>query len=324
MARTTPHGALPAAVCVGPEGNAKLTLLAPPFPSQGTAHRDAGGLCRGQTGRTGDGATVSQAMRSDGATATTTDAALRVESIYVSFGGVRALSDVSLSVSRGEVHGLIGPNGAGKTTLFDVISGLRDPDRGSIELEGVDITARSAVWRSRNGLRRTFQRQQIFGRLTVEDNLLCATEWRGGGGGVVADLLNLPSRRSREEQRRQHVDDVLALCGLISLRNAPAGSLPIGLARMVELGRALADSPSVLLLDEPTSGLGREETEHLSQAIRRLRATQACAVLLVEHDIGFVMDESDRILVLERGTVLAEGSPAEIQANEMVRQAYLG
>ena len=225
---------------------------------------------------------------------------------------------------RGEVHGLIGPNGAGKTTLFDVISGLREPDRGLIELDGVDITKRSAVWRSRNGLRRTFQRQQIFGRLTVEDNLLCAQEWRGGGGGVIADLLSLPSRRSRERDRRRHVDEVLELCGLAQLRNVPAGSLPIGQARMVELGRALADTPSVLLLDEPTSGLGEEETGHLSAAIARLRTARRCAILLVEHDISFVMEQCDRIVVLERGTTLAEGSPAEIQANETVRNAYLG
>jgi branched-chain amino acid transport system ATP-binding protein len=257
-------------------------------------------------------------------TAVTGGAALRVERIYVSFGGVRALSDVSLSVARGEVHGLIGPNGAGKTTLFDVISGLRDPDRGIIELDGVDITKRSAVWRSRNGLRRTFQRQQIFGRLTVEDNLLCAQEWRGGGGGVVADLLSLPSRRRRERERRRHVDEVLELCGLDQLRNTPAGSLPIGQARMVELGRALADTPSVLLLDEPTSGLGEDETDHLSQAIGRLREARRCAILLVEHDISFVMEQCDKIVVLERGTTLAEGTPAQIQANETVRNAYLG
>ena len=250
--------------------------------------------------------------------------ALQVAGIYVSFGGVRALSDVSMSVAPGEVQGLIGPNGAGKTTLFDVISGLRDPDRGTIELDGVDITKRSSVWRSRNGLRRTFQRQQIFGRLTVEDNLLCAQEWRGGGGGVVADLLSLPSRRSRERNRRRHVDDVLELCGLAQLRNTPAGSLPIGQARMVELGRALADTPSVLLLDEPTSGLGEEETAHLSEAIGRLRSGRQCAILLVEHDIGFVMDQCDKIVVLERGMTLAEGTPTEIQANDTVRNAYLG
>jgi branched-chain amino acid transport system ATP-binding protein len=273
---------------------------------------------------------MSQQAGPDGTatTGTTTIApeglALRVESIFVSFGGVRALSDVSLSVSRGQVHGLIGPNGAGKTTLFDVISGLREPDRGVIELDGVDITKRSAVWRSRNGLRRTFQRQQIFGRLTVEDNLLCAQEWRGGGGGVIADLLSLPSRRSRERDRRRHVDEVLELCGLAQLRNVPAGSLPIGQARMVELGRALADTPSVLLLDEPTSGLGEEETGHLSEAIARLRTARRCAILLVEHDISFVMDQCDKIVVLERGTTLAEGTPAEVQANETVRNAYLG
>ncbi|HEY2300839.1 MAG TPA: ABC transporter ATP-binding protein [Acidimicrobiales bacterium] len=256
--------------------------------------------------------------------AATGGSALQVAGIYVSFGGVRALSDVSMSVAPGEVQGLIGPNGAGKTTLFDVISGLRDPDRGTIELDGVDITKRSSVWRSRNGLRRTFQRQQIFGRLTVEDNLLCAQEWRGGGGGVVADLLSLPSRRSRERNRRRHVDDVLELCGLAQLRNTPAGSLPIGQARMVELGRALADTPSVLLLDEPTSGLGEEETGHLSEAIGRLRSSRQCAILLVEHDIGFVMDQCDKIVVLERGMTLAEGTPTEIQANDTVRNAYLG
>jgi branched-chain amino acid transport system ATP-binding protein len=258
------------------------------------------------------------------ATAVVEGLALKVDNIYVSFGGVRALSDVSLSVSRGEVHGLIGPNGAGKTTLFDVISGLREPDKGVIELDSVDITKRSAVWRSRNGVRRTFQRQQIFGRLTVEDNLLCAQEWRGGGGGVLADLFSLPSRRRRERDRREHVDEVLELCGLDQLRTTPAGSLPIGQARMVELGRALADSPSVLLLDEPTSGLGEEETGHLSEAIARLRRARRCAILLVEHDISFVMEQCDRIFVLERGTTLAEGTPAEIQSNEVVRNAYLG
>jgi branched-chain amino acid transport system ATP-binding protein len=269
---------------------------------------------------------VSEQIQPDARTsiAVADDVVLRVAGIYVSFGGVRALSDVSMSVSPGEVHGLIGPNGAGKTTLFDVISGLRDADSGVIELDGVDITKRSAVWRSRNGLRRTFQRQQIFGRLTVEDNLLCAQEWRGGGGGVLADMLSLPSRRSRERDRRRHVDEVLELCGLGQLRNTPAGSLPIGQARMVELGRALADTPSVLLLDEPTSGLGEEETAHLSEAISRLRGLRRCAVLLVEHDISFVMNQSDKIVVLERGTVLADGSPAEIQADERVRNAYLG
>jgi branched-chain amino acid transport system ATP-binding protein len=223
--------------------------------------------------------------------------------VGVSFSGVIALRDVSLEVQRGEVLGLIGPNGAGKTTLFDVISGLRPPGSGSIFFDGNDITRHSAVARSRAGIRRTFQRQQVFGRLTVEENLLTATEWHGGGGGILADLVAFPPRKRIERRRREAV---------------------IGTARMVELGRALAESPSLLLLDEPTSGLGGAEVEHLSEVIRRLRAELTCAILLVEHDITFVMSHCDRIVVLQLGEVLAEGTPSEIQANPEVRNAYLG
>jgi branched-chain amino acid transport system ATP-binding protein len=249
---------------------------------------------------------------------------LSVQGIRVSFSGIVALDDVSLEVARGEVLGLIGPNGAGKTTLFDVVSGLREPKRGTIFFDGNDVTAQSAVRRSRAGMRRTFQRQQVFGRLTVEENLLCALEWRGGGGGIVADLVALPRRRRIERRRRAEVDQHLERCGLGSVRHALAGSLPIGTARMVELGRALAERPSLLLLDEPTSGLGEAEVECLSTIINELRSDGSCAVLLVEHDISFVMSHCDRIVVLQRGEVLAEGAPGEIRANQEVRDAYLG
>ncbi|HEX3459314.1 MAG TPA: ABC transporter ATP-binding protein [Acidimicrobiales bacterium] len=249
---------------------------------------------------------------------------LKVEEIGVSFAGVVALRDVSLEVARGEVLGLIGPNGAGKTTLFDVVSGLREPKRGTIIFDGNDVTGRSAVWRSRAGMRRTFQRQQVFGRLTVEENLLCALEWRGGGGGILADLVALPPRRRIERRRRAELDQHVERCGLGPVRHAVAGSLPIGTARMVELGRALAESPSLLLLDEPTSGLGDAEVECLSTVINQLRADGSCGVLLVEHDISFVMSHCDRIVVLQRGEVLAEGIPDAIQANPEVRDAYLG
>ncbi|HWD50994.1 MAG TPA: ABC transporter ATP-binding protein [Acidimicrobiales bacterium] len=249
---------------------------------------------------------------------------LEVRKIGVSFSGVVALHDVSLDVARGEVLGLIGPNGAGKTTLFDVVSGLRDPQRGSIVFDGNDVTNRSAVWRSRAGMRRTFQRQQVFGRLTVEENLLCALEWKGGGGGILADLVALPTRRRIERRRRAEVDEYLERCGLGSVRHTMAGSLPIGTARMVELGRALAQSPSLLLLDEPTSGLGEAEVECLRAVVDQLRSDGSCAVLLVEHDISFVMSHCDRIVVLQRGEVLAEGTPDTIQANREVRDAYLG
>jgi branched-chain amino acid transport system ATP-binding protein len=249
---------------------------------------------------------------------------LKVQGVGVSFSGVVALRDVSLEVQRGEVLGLIGPNGAGKTTLFDVVSGLRPPGSGSIFFDGNDITRHSAVARSRAGIRRTFQRQQVFGRLTVEENLLTATEWHGGGGGILADLVAFPPRKRLERRRREAVNDVLAMCGLEPFRKTMAGSLPIGTARMVELGRALAESPSLLLLDEPTSGLGAAEVEHLSEVIRRLRAALSCAILLVEHDITFVMSHCDRIVVLQLGEVLAGGTPSEIQANQEVRNAYLG
>ena len=240
------------------------------------------------------------------------------------FGGIRALSDVSLTANRGEVVGLIGPNGAGKTTLFDAISGVRLPDEGSVFLGGKDVTKASAVARARWGLRRTFQRVQTFGWLSVEDNVLTALEWDGGGGGILADLVAFPARRRREKRRRERVDDVLVRCGLDAVRSDSAGSLPIGLARMVEVARALVAEPKVLMLDEPTSGLDESEAARLGEQIQRVRAEGECAVVLVEHDVGFVMEHCDRIVVLDLGQVLATGAPAEIQQNPAVRAAYLG
>jgi len=250
--------------------------------------------------------------------------ALALEGITVRFGGITALNDVSVSVSRGAVLGLIGPNGAGKTTLFDVVSGVRAPDNGSVWLEGHDVTHQSAVGRARRGLRRTFQRVQTFGWLSVEDNVLSALEWRGGGGGMLADLVSLPTRRKRERERRERVAEVLERCGLTAVAKDSAGSLPIGIARMVEVARAIVDVPKVLLLDEPTSGLEDVEMERLGALIQSIRGDHSCAVILVEHDVGFVMRQCQRIVVLDLGRVLAVGSPEEMQANTAVREAYLG
>ncbi|MFE6843353.1 ABC transporter ATP-binding protein [Streptomyces sp. NPDC057686] len=244
--------------------------------------------------------------------------------ISVRFGGVRALTGVDLGVRGGEVCGLIGPNGAGKTTLFDVLSGIRRPDRGRMLLDGADITRRSPVWRARHGMRRTFQRRQLFGQLSVADNVLVAQEWRGGGGGIAADLLGSPARRRRERERREHGERVLASCGIGSLGAAYAGGLPAGQARMAELARAVADRPRVLLLDEPASGLSAPEREQLAAVVRRLAEEEGCAVLLVEHNVAFVMDLCTRVVVLDLGTVLAEGTPAEIRGDPLVREAYLG
>jgi len=250
--------------------------------------------------------------------------ALELHSVNVHFGGITALDDVSLSAHRGEVLGLIGPNGAGKTTLFDVISGVRMPDGGRVVLDGTDITRVSAVARARRGLRRTFQRVQAFGWLTVEDNVLAAMEWRGGGGGMLADLVSFPTRRRREHERRERVREVLEQCGLTSVAHEQAGSLPIGLARMVEVARAIVDRPAVLLLDEPTSGLHETEASRLGELIQHLGAEDSCAVVLVEHDVSFVMRQCQRIVVLDLGRVLAAGGPQEIQSDAAVRTAYLG
>ncbi|MFD9406838.1 ABC transporter ATP-binding protein [Streptomyces sp. NPDC059989] len=249
---------------------------------------------------------------------------LEASGVSVRFGGVRALAGVDLGIRAGEVCGLIGPNGAGKTTLFDVLSGIRRPDRGRMLLDGADITRRSPVWRARHGMRRTFQRQQLFGQLSVADNVLVAQEWRGGGGGLAADLLAFPARRARERARRERGEQVLADCGIGALGPAYAGGLPVGQGRMVELARAVADPPRVLLLDEPASGMSAPERGQLAAVVRRLAEEEGCAVLLVEHNVAFVMDLCTRVVVLDLGTVLAEGTAAEVRANPLVREAYLG
>ncbi|PSM43155.1 ABC transporter ATP-binding protein [Streptomyces dioscori] len=249
---------------------------------------------------------------------------LRADHVAVRFGGVRALDDVSLSLRPGEICGLIGPNGAGKTTFFDVLSGIRRPDAGRVHLDGTDVTRRSPVWRARHGMRRTFQRQQLFGQLTVADNLVVAQEWRGGGGGLPADLLGARTRRTYERERRARAAEVLRACGLAGLGDTCAAALPVGRARMLELARAVADRPRVLLLDEPAAGTTAEESQQLADVIGRLSEHEDCAVLLVEHDVAFVMEVSTRIVVLDLGRVLAEGTPAEVRADRRVREAYLG
>lgn len=245
---------------------------------------------------------------------------LAVEGVSVAFGGVRALDQVSFEVGEGLVCGVIGPNGAGKTTLFDVVSGLRSPSEGRVLVAGRDLTGVSAVRRARAGVRRTFQRTQVFGRLTVAENVLAALDWHGGGGGLAADLVGSPARRRLERERRERVAEVLELCGLSALRDAYAAALPVGRRRLVELARALADRPRLLLLDEPTSGLDVGQAARLGEVVRALDTT----VLLVEHDMGFVMGVCDRIVVLDLGKVIATGTPGEVRDDPVVRAAYLG
>lgn len=250
--------------------------------------------------------------------------AVALRGVGVRFGGIAALTDVDLALAPGRLCGLIGANGAGKTMLFDVISGLRRPDTGIVELHGRDVTGWRPHRRARAGMRRTFQRVQTFGWLTIAENLLVATEWRGGGGGVVADLVAAPSRRRRVDARRERADAVLEWCGLTELADRPAASLPIGTARSVELARALMDEPTVLLLDEPASGLDATERRRFGDLVQRIVADHGTTVLLVEHDVGFVMERCERVVVLHLGQVLADGPPAEVRADARVLDAYLG
>jgi branched-chain amino acid transport system ATP-binding protein len=249
---------------------------------------------------------------------------IAVRDISVRFGGITALNGVSLEVPAGQIRGLIGPNGAGKTTLFDVISGLRPPTEGQVFIDGVDVTSTTSLARARTGLRRTFQRQQVFSWLTVEDNVLAAMEWRGGGGGVLGDILALPSGRRLEKRRREVVAKLLADCGLSSVAKHPVGNLPIAQVRLVELARALADDSRILLLDEPTSGLQPADCEQVASIVRTYRAERGATFVMVEHDIEFVLGLCDQITVLETGSIIFNGSPADARKDAGVRRAYLG
>lgn len=232
---------------------------------------------------------------------------LQVDDVTVTFGGIRALVDVALDVESGRITGLIGPNGAGKTTLFDVITGLRRPQRGRVLLDGVDVTSNGPRTRARLGIGRTFQRLEIFGSLSVLDNVLVAVENSGVHG-----------RAARERGM-----ELLQRVGLAQEAPVHADVLPTGQARLLELARALACSPKLLLLDEPFSGLNSTESDRLGDLLEEL-AGGGLAILLVEHDMEMVMRLCSRLYVLSFGTVIASGAPADIKADPAVQEAYLG
>ena len=237
---------------------------------------------------------------------------LQVDDVTVRFGGVHALSGVSLEAPAGRVTGLIGPNGAGKTTLFDVVTGLQRPASGRVRLGGRDVTRRGPQRRARLGLGRTFQRLEVFGSLTVRENVVLAAELARGW-----------SLRPAGPRPGPHADALLERTGLTALAAQPASELPTGSARLLELARALAAAPAVLLLDEPGSGLDETETRALGELLVDV-AAEGTAVLLVEHDVDLVMRVCAHLYVLDFGRVLAQGTPAQVQADRAVQEAYLG
>lgn len=232
-------------------------------------------------------------------------ALLEIRGVMVRFGGVMAVAGVDLDAEAGRVTGLIGPNGAGKTTLFNVVSGIQDPTAGAILLDGEDLSREGAHLRARRGVARTFQRLELFSSLSVRDNVMVAAE---------------VARRSHP---RQVAHALLDRLGIAELADLEAGDLPTGSARLVEVARALAIEPKLLLLDEPASGLDEHETVELGQLLREL-AGDGLGVLLVEHDMSLVMDVCDVVYVLDLGKVIASGTPVEVQNHPAVIEAYLG
>ena len=251
-------------------------------------------------------------------------APLEVRDITVRFGGVQALDAVSLRVALGQIVGLIGPNGAGKTTVFNVITGNVKPVSGRVHVFAYDVTDWPTHKRARLRVGRTFQRLELFGSLTVEENLVMGMEAQSPRGGLVSDVLALPATVEQRSQAVERAREVLTAVGLEEYAQNRAGDLPIGLSRMVELGRAVCADPYLLLLDEPSSGLSKEESVRLSALLRAARDEDGESILVVEHDMSFVMDLCDYLYVLDFGRLIAEGTPAEMKKNAAVQAAYLG
>jgi branched-chain amino acid transport system ATP-binding protein len=248
-------------------------------------------------------------------------AVLEASEITKTFAGIGALDRVSLEVREGERVGLIGPNGAGKTTFFNCVLGLLQPDRGSVRLDGEDISAVPVHERVRRGIGRTFQRIELFSESTVRDHLLIAERVRRGDGRLWRDLLGRGRPRPDEVEA---CDRVLDLLGVGHLADEPIEHLSLGQGRLVEVGRALMTRPRILFLDEPSSGLDRKETADLATTLRTVQADQGFAILLVEHDVELVAAFTERSYVLDFGTLIAQGPTREVLDDPAVREAYLG
>jgi branched-chain amino acid transport system ATP-binding protein len=246
---------------------------------------------------------------------------LEATHITKTFAGTRALEDVDVRVDAGELVGLIGPNGAGKTTLFNCIYGVLKPDRGTILLDGRDISHAPVYRRARLGLGRTFQRIELFAGMSVRDHLVIAERTRAGRGGLLSDLIG---RGRTSAVEREKADHMLALLGLERDAERPIEALSLGRGRLVELGRALMLEPRLLFLDEPSSGLDGHETAEMADVLVEVQREKGTAILIVEHDIVTVQRLASRLYVLDYGTLIASGTTAEVMADSRVRAAYLG
>jgi len=248
---------------------------------------------------------------------------LAVESLCIAFGGIRAVADVGFEVGEGELCALIGPNGAGKSTVLNAVSGLVRPDAGRVLFAGRDLTRTPAHRIAALGLARTFQNIALFDHASVIENVLVGRH-RHRRSGVVADLLGLPAVKRAERDERDRARAALDSLGLGPQAERMVAELPWGLRKRVELARALASEPRLLLLDEPSAGLSDEERADMATAIERIRATGGPAMLLVEHDMGMVSRLADRAIALDRGRVIAQGPPQAVRKDPAVIEAWLG
>jgi branched-chain amino acid transport system ATP-binding protein len=251
-------------------------------------------------------------------------ALIEAVNLSLSFGGIRALTDVNLAIEQGSLFSIIGPNGAGKTSLLNCISGRYSPTSGAIRFEGRDITRLPANKRAAIGIGRTFQNLALFGHMTVIDNILVGRHHLLKNNFLTGSLYWVGGAQKEELAQRRKIEDIIDFLEIQHVRHAIAGTLPYGLRKRVELARAVAVEPKVILLDEPMAGMNLEEKMDMARYIVDLNEEWGMTVVMIEHDMGVVMDISHRVTVLDFGRKIAEGAPADVLQNEDVRRAYLG
>jgi len=248
---------------------------------------------------------------------------LEAENVNLSFGGVKALNDVNFDIRKGEIRAIIGPNGAGKSSMINVINGFYHPQAGSITFKGVKRTSMKPHQAARQGIARTFQNIALFKGMSTLDNIMTGRLLKIRSG-LLSQAIYWGKYQREEVEHREYVERIIDFLEIQSIRKTPVGRLPYGLQKRVELGRALAAQPDLLLLDEPMAGMNLEEKEDMSRFVIDTNDTFGTTIALIEHDIGVVMDLSDRVLVLDYGRQLADGLPDEVRNNQEVIDAYLG